>query len=169
MKLLTTIAAVLISISALSQDYIEYDNGTFTQNGEELSMEQVKDLTVLHKAGRGNVRRGINFDEMHKNEKQLLRNNIVRFTGGAATGFFGGVGVLISGILIGDLIWNGRFSDASLGATPVVLPITTVLCAGSYKAFSRVALSPEGCLRKRDNQFNKVADKLNEAIKSSNQ
>ena len=29
MKLLTTIAAVLISISAFSQDYIEYDNGTF--------------------------------------------------------------------------------------------------------------------------------------------
>ena len=34
MKLLTTIAAVLISISAFSQDYIEYDNGTFTHNGE---------------------------------------------------------------------------------------------------------------------------------------
>ena len=31
MKLLTTIAAVLISISAFSQDYVEYDNGTFTQ------------------------------------------------------------------------------------------------------------------------------------------
>ena len=50
MKLLTTIAAVLISISAFSQDYVEYNEGTFTQNGEELSMEQVKDLTVLHKA-----------------------------------------------------------------------------------------------------------------------
>ena len=57
MKLLTTIAAVLISISAYSQDYIEYDNGTFTQNGEELSMEQIDDLTVLHKAGRDNVSR----------------------------------------------------------------------------------------------------------------
>ena len=62
MKLFTTIAAVLISISAFSQDYVEYDNGTFTQNGEELSMEQIYDLTVLHKAGRGNVRKGINFD-----------------------------------------------------------------------------------------------------------
>jgi hypothetical protein len=54
MKLLTTIAAVLISLSAFSQDYIEYDNGTFTQNGEELSMEQINDLTVLAIiAGRG--------------------------------------------------------------------------------------------------------------------
>ncbi len=66
MKLLTTIAAVLISISAYSQDLIEYDNGTFTQNGEELSMEQIDDLTLLHKAGRGNVRRGNKFNEMHK-------------------------------------------------------------------------------------------------------
>ena len=47
MKLLTTIAAVLISISAYSQDFIEYDNGIFTQNGEELSMEQINDLTEL--------------------------------------------------------------------------------------------------------------------------
>jgi hypothetical protein len=169
MKLLTTIAAVLISISAFSQDYVEYENGTFTQNGEELSMEQIDDLTVLHKAGRSNVRRGINFDEMHKNEKQLLRNNIVRFTGGAATGFFGGVGVLISGILIGDLIWNGRFSDASLGPTAIVTGATTYFCVVSYKAFSRVALSPAECLRKRDKEFYKVADKLNEAIKAANQ
>ena len=39
----------------------------------------------------------------------------------------------------------------------------------SYKAFSRIASSPEECLRKRDKQFNKVADKLNEAIKAANQ
>ena len=164
MKLLTTIAAVLISISAFSQNFIEYDKGTFTHNGEELSMQQIDDLTLLHQAGRGDFRRGINFDEMHKNEKQLLRNNIVRFTGGAATGFFGGVGVLISGILIGDLIWNGRFSDASLGPTAIVTGATTYFCVVSYKAFSRIAISKKGCLRKRDKQFYKVAGKLNEAI-----
>jgi hypothetical protein len=163
MKLLTTIAAVLISISAFSQDYVEYNEGTFTQNGEELSMEQVKDLIVLHKAGRGNVRRGINFDEMHKNPYLRGGNNTLNLVGGAATGYVGGLMVIFSGFMVADItsyVW---------WATPVVLPITTVLCAGSYKAFSRVALSPEGCLRKRDNQFNKVADKLNEAIKSSNQ
>jgi hypothetical protein len=163
MKLLTTIAAVLISISAFSQDYVEYNEGTFTQNGEELSMEQVKDLIVLHKAGRGNVRRGINFDEMHKNPYLRGGNNTLNLVGGAATGYVGGLMVIFSGFMVADItsyVW---------WATPVVLPITTVLCAGSYKAFSRVALSPEGCLRKRDKQFNKVADKLNEAIKAANQ
>ena len=94
MKLLTTIAAVLISISAFSQDLIEYDNGTFTQNGEELSMEQVKDLIVLHKAGRGNVRRANRFVSFHKNQNYRIANNIGSLSVGSAAGFFGGIGVL---------------------------------------------------------------------------
>ena len=73
MKLLTTIAAVLISISAFSQDLIEYDNGTFTHNGEELSMQQIDDLTVLHKAGRGNVRRANRFISFHRIKTIVLR------------------------------------------------------------------------------------------------
>ena len=95
MKLLTTIAAVLISISAFSQDYVEYNEGVFSMNGEELSMQQIDDLTLLHKAGRVNFRRGMNFDSMHKNENQHLINNGLYFLGGAATGFVGGAGVLL--------------------------------------------------------------------------
>ena len=42
MKLLSTIAAVLISISAFSQDYVEYNEGTFSSNGKELSLDKVE-------------------------------------------------------------------------------------------------------------------------------
>ena len=161
MKLLTTIAAVLISISAYSQDYIEYDNGTFTQNGEELSMEQIDDLTVFHKAGRGDFRRGDRFDRMYKDGDLRIVNNIANFIGGAASGAAGGFGVLIGGLA---LDYGSGTGPAALFFVPGV-----GLCAVSYKAFSRIAISPEGCLRKRDRQFNKVADKLNEAIQSSNQ
>ena len=62
MKLLTTIATVLISISAYSQDYVEYDNGAFTRNGEQLSMEQAEHLIEEYQAGRQaqvNFRNGI--------------------------------------------------------------------------------------------------------------
>ena len=52
MKLLTTIAALLISISAYSQDLIEYDNGTFSQNGEELSLKQINDMTISYNFGK---------------------------------------------------------------------------------------------------------------------
>ena len=166
MKLLTTIAAVLISISAYSQDYIEYDNGTFTQNGEELSMEQIDDLTVFHKAGRGDFRRANRFISLHKNQNYRIANNIGSLSVGSAAGFFGGIGVLLSPYLIST---TGRFGDNSFGHTSIVMAVTTGLCAVSYKAFSRVALSPAGCLKRRDRQFNKVADKLNEAIKTANQ
>jgi hypothetical protein len=166
MKLLTTIAAVLISISAFSQDLIEYKNGTFTQNGEELSMEQIDDLTLLHKAGRGNVRRANRFVSFHKNQNYRIANNIGSLSVGSAAGFFGGIGVLLSPYLIST---TGRFGDNSFGHTSIVMAVTTGLCAVSYKAFSRVALSPAGCLRKRDREFYKVADKINQAIAAANQ
>ena len=156
MKLLTTIAAVLISISAYSQDYVEYDKGTFTQNGEQLSMEQIYDLTVLHKVGRSNVRRGINFDEMQKDKYLRSVNNTANFIGGAATGFVGSVSVLVSSFLASyyrDWTYiNTLFSGAGTGLYVV-----------SYKAFSRIA-SKDMCLPRRDKQFNKVADKINQAI-----
>ena len=159
MKLLTTIAAVLISISAYSQDYVDYDNGTFTQNGEELSMEQIYDLTVLYKAGRGNVLRGINFDGMHKNSYLRTNNNTLNFLVGSAAAIGGVPFTALGGAVV---LWGDQ--DGA-----VVLGLGTGLCVVSYKAFSRIASSPEGCLRKRDKQFNKVADKINQAIQSSNQ
>jgi hypothetical protein len=163
MKLLTTIAAVLISFSSYSQDLIEYNNGIFTQNGEELSMEQVKDLIVLHKAGRGNVRRGINFDEMHKNPYLRSGNNTLNFIGGAATGYVGGIGVFLTYIISVD----GVRRVTNVPAFTILTGATTGLCAVSLKAFSRIA-SKDMCLPRRDRQFNKVADKLNEAIKAAN-
>ena len=163
MKLFTTIAAVLISISAFSQDYVEYDNGTFTQNGEELSMEQIYDLTVLHKAGRGNVRKGINFDLDYKIPYHRFANNTVNFLVGAGGIFYGGF-IGLGGLLFTTgLVFDEYFPE--LGVP--MLAVGTSLCVVSYKAFSRIALSPAGCLRKRDENFNKVADKLNDAIKAS--
>ena len=158
MKLLTTIAAVLISISAFSQDYVEYNEGTFSRNGEELSMQQIDDLTVLYKSGRRNFRRGNRFIRLDKNQNYRITNNIWGFVIGSTAGFFGSTSVWIGTIFIYDVpIGAAAFLGAGTG-----------LCVGSYKAFEQVSLK-EGCLRRRDNQFNKVADKLNEAIKASNQ
>ena len=167
MKLLTTIAAVLISISAFSQDYVEYDNGTFTQNGEELSMEQIDDLTVLHKAGRGNVRKGNRFDNMYKDRDLRISNNGLNAIGGMASGVPGGLMVLVGG-LAG--LYSIAHDDSYYARQSIIFLVSGAgLSAVSYNAFSRIASSPEGCLRKRDKEFYKVADKLNEAIKAANQ
>ena len=159
MKLLTTIAAVLISISAFSQDYVEYNEGTFSRNGEELSMEQIDDLTLLHKAGRGNVRRANRFNRMHKNGNLRNANNILNGLGGVVTGLYG-VPTAVGG---GFVLFDPDLRVLGL----ILLPVGTGLSVISSKAFSRIALYPERCLFKRDQEFNKVADKLNEAIQSS--
>ena len=154
MKLLTTIAAVLISISAYSQNFIEYDKGTFTQNGEELIMEQINDLTILHKAGRVNFRRGNRLIRLHKNQNYRITNNIGSFVVGSTAGFIG-VPLVAAGV---DFLFAP------------FLGVGTGLCVVSYKAFSRIT-SYQMCLPRRDKQFKKVADKINEAeaIQSSNQ
>ena len=154
MKLLSTIAAVLISISAYSQNFIEYDKGTFTQNGEELIMEQINDLTLLHKAGRVNFRRGNRLIRLHKNQNYRITNNIGSFVVGSAAGFIG-VPLVAAGV---DFLFAP------------FLGVGTGLCVVSYKAFSRIT-SYQMCLPRRDKQFKKVADKINEAeaIQSSNQ
>ena len=156
MKLLTTIAAVLISVSAYSQDLVEYDNGTFTQNGEQLSMKQIYDLTVLHKAGRGNFRRGNRFDSMHKYGDLRIWNNGHNFLGGSAAAIGGVFWTAIGGAVV--------LEEDYIAAGYVLLGSGIGLCVVSYKAFSRIASSPEGCLKRRDKKFNKVADRLNQAI-----
>ena len=150
-----------------SQDYVEYNDFTFTQNGEELSLEQINDLTLLHQAGRGNFRRGNRFDFMHKNPYIRSRNNTLNLLGGAATGIYGVTGVY-GGVL---LTFVGAYDSEPyylrLGA--LFLGAGTGLCVVSYKAFSRVVQYQEMCLPRRDRQFKKVADKINQAIQSSNQ
>ena len=158
MKLLTTIAAVLISISAFSQDLIKYENGTFSQNGEELSMEQIDDFTKHSKVGRGNFRRGYKFNRMHKDGDLRIWNNGLNFLGGSAAALPGVVYTIIGRAVV--LIGDEDYIDAGY----VLLGSGIGLCVVSYKAFSRIALSPAGCLRKRDKKFNKVADRLNQVI-----
>ena len=161
MKLLTTIAAVLISISAFSQDYVEYDKGTFTQNGEQLSMEQINDLTLSYNTSIGDFRRGNRFDRMYKDGDLRINNNGLNALGGVASGAAGGFGVFIGALAL----------DYGSGTGPAALFFVpgAGLCAVSFKAFSRIVLSKKGCLKRRDKKFNKVANKINQAIKAANQ
>ena len=156
-----------ISVPAFSQDLVEYDKGTFieydkgifTRNEERLEMYQIDDLTLLHKAGRGNVRRANRFDLMYKDEYVRISNNTLNFIGGAATGFYGVLPAYYTVISISAWV-----EDPLL---PLLFGAGTGLCVVSYKAFSRIA-SKEMCLPRRDRQFNKVAEKINQAIKASN-
>ncbi|MDA9908627.1 hypothetical protein N9C86_01640, partial [Schleiferiaceae bacterium] len=128
--------------------------------GEELSMEQIDDLTVLHKAGRGNFRRGNRFILLSENKRLRVGNNAANFLGGLGAAV-AAVQVSVSGYLFANVgeLWPGGAIGYTGGAGLAVV---------SYKAFSRIA-SKDMCLPKRDEQFNKVADKINQAIAVANQ
>jgi hypothetical protein len=62
MKLLTTIAAVLISISAFSQDYVEHDNYEYFQSFQSCQTDR-NDLSDLKR------------DTMNENNQNIVINN----------------------------------------------------------------------------------------------
>jgi hypothetical protein len=104
---------------------------------------------------------------MYKDGDLRISNNGLNAIGGMASGVPGGLMVLVGGL---SGLYSIAFADSYYALESIIFLVPGVgLSAVSYKAFSRVALSPAECLRKRDKEFNKVADKLKEAIKAANQ
>ena len=150
MKLLTTIAAVLISISAFSQDYIKYENQSFFLNEETIEMREMKRLTRQYRTGGQNLKNGI------------ASLNTVKYPVSRVPLFLGGASV----VLIGPLI---VLLASESGPASGTAQFSTVLAGGSYVVIggvimSRSFLSNEKFIKRADKQFQKVADKLNEAI-----
>ena len=150
MKLLSTIAALLISISALSQDYVKYENHSFILNEELIEMRDMKRLTRKYRTGGQNLKNGI--ASLKTVEYPITR--IPLFLGGASVVLFGPLIVLIA-------------SESGPASAPD--QFSTVLTGGSFVVaggviISRSFLSNEKFIKRADKQFQKVADKLNEAI-----
>ena len=150
MKLLTTIAAVLISISAFSQDYVEYDNYSFSRNGESLTMEEIGELTVLYKVGK----------------KEFLRaNNLLRYRVYSEERTSRRAGAIFGAVLIGGIC---GVTAAEIGMDSVPL----LILGGAFVSyaiwdFSRFSYDKVNDIAERN--FKKVADKINEATQASNQ
>ena len=178
MKLLSTIAAVLISISAFSQDYVDYNEGTFSTNGEELSMEQIKDLTVLHKSGRRNFRKAKKCLSLAQKPNPRVSNTL-NGIGGVAAGF-----VSLGGFVIGQNFLDNygdwwinlliEFYHPPTGYAFIALG--TFSASSAIKIFSEIGNKQAFELR-ANKQFkkvayklnNKVAENINQAIKVANQ
>ena len=78
MKLLNTIVAILLSVSAYSQDYIEYQKTTYFLNGEELSMKEMRSATRYNYAAKRNLvtNEGVFF----QNGKEISMEQVMRLT-----------------------------------------------------------------------------------------
>ncbi len=157
MKLLITIAAVLLSISAFSQDLIEYDNGTFTQNGEELSMKQISDMTINYNVGKRRLAKAIKLRYAGSSYESKYLSIMKIYAGSVSIG-------------MGFTIWwpwnpNDEYyflyneGDFDIMGQACVVAGTALILNAKY------SMKP---LEKADKNFSLVAQQLNEAIKATN-
>ena len=153
MKLLTILAAFLLSFSAFSQDIIEYSQGTFSRNGEELSIQEVEQLTKELKAG-WYTKRCLN-EGKRANERTNIRVNRLY------TIMTAGIGGLVSyGYFeLSDLAeWHDwRVLQKSFyGLGVAMIPSTIFITLYTSKT--------EFWIKQRDESFKNLAAELNKAL-----
>ena len=156
MKLLSTIAAVLISISAFSQDYVEYNDFAFTQNGEEISIEQVEQLAIRYKVGKRALKcfaGGRKNIKMAGADKKVARN--IQATG-----------IVVMGVVYAPCSWFigvlARYGGSEiLGWTYIGLGYAAI---PSSIVLAYHASRPNMYLNQADALYQHVTKKLNQAI-----
>jgi len=153
MKLLATITALLLSFSAFSQDLVEYNDGTFSRNGEELSIQEVEQLTKEFKVGlyakyllyNGKRANNIANNRLHRYSVAVIYTGI----GGLAS-----YNLFVMSAVANYLDW--RVLEKTLYGLGVVsiasIPLLTI-------SVSR----QESWIKRRDDSFIRLAEKLNQA------
>lgn len=158
MKLLITIAAVLISITSFSQDLILYHNGTFSQNGEEISLEQITNMTMTYNVGKKALAKAVK-----------LRYASSSFEGREQTRTNIAAGLVTIGI--GFAIWqpwnpNDQYGYIANEGDFDIIGIGFVAGGSIFLATGSKNSSP---LEKANKHFGRVAWELNQAIIAANQ
>jgi hypothetical protein len=150
MKFISTIALTLISLTAFSQDYIDYKDFTFYQNGEEISLDQVKILTKKYGVGKWKFRTATKQYRASKNLRACARKNL---------------GHLIV-LPLGWSMWDGWLYEISIGwgALGEFIESTGAILKpyGYYELASITTMKGYG--RRANRRFKKTATKLNVAI-----
>jgi hypothetical protein len=161
MKLLTTIAAVLISISAFSQDYVEYNEGVFLRYGEEISLDKVEHLMNQYR---------VPFYQVHLNGvKKQIRNcgNEYRRIGMLSLSIIE-TPVLALGTGLFGFITLWAWSDGEMGGA-VTSGFVTVGCAAGTANFTHLAYvhsTKDRCQNKVDKLCEKLIFQLNKKIEA---
>lgn len=155
MKLLTILAAFLLSFSAFSQDIIEYSQGTFSRNGEELSIQEVEQLTKEVKAGL--YAKYLLYNGKTANNRadnRLYKNSVAIITAGI--GVYTSYGLIIIGNEVREFFdWRGlQLTLYGLGVA--IIPVTI---------YASLKLSQSDYwIKQRDESFKRLAVKLNKAL-----
>jgi hypothetical protein len=156
MKLLTTIATLLLTFSAFSQDLIEYRDFKFYQNGSEISFEEVSELTFRYDVARKEFKRGMNCYGISQQGKWRARGR--NLISGYLTLGGAGASLILFGVgnrFVEDGVYpiiNGIVFTSSAGGAGVAVYSASYL--GTRKAFAKRA----------DKKFTITAEQLNMAL-----
>ena len=161
MKLLTTIAALVFSFSAFSQDLIEYRDFKFYQNEVEISFAKVTELTKEYGVAKADFRQGRRDFAASESKTLAIGRNIIH----GAVAFSAGTGAMVvvgAGILNYYGSWPGPTTpDPVYGTTLVAIGLIPT----GIMIHNASLLATKKKFRKRaDKKFHKTAQKLNEAI-----
>ena len=158
MKLLTTIAAVLISVSAFSQDLILYHDGTFSQNGEEISLEQITNMTMTYNVGKKRLAKAVKlrYASSSFQGREQTRTNIV-------------AGLVTIGI--GFAIWQPWNPNDQYGyiANEGDFDIIGIGFVAAGSVLSATGIKNSSPLEKANEHFGWVVWELNQAIIAANE
>ena len=159
MKVLTTIAAVLISVSAFSQDYVKYNEGIFSRFGEEISFDKVEHLMNQYQVP--------SYQVYLNGVKKQIRNcgNKYRRIGKLSLSIAGTA--FLGARLLGLVSLVSGYSGDMAGA--VGLGVFTVGCAAATAYLPHLAYvhsTKDRCQNKVDKLCEKLVQKLNKQIEA---
>ena len=161
MKLLSIIAALTLSFSAFCQDFIEYRDFKFYQNGSEISFDEVTELTKEYGVARMAFRQGRRDYTASESKNFAIGRNIIH----GAVAFSAGTGAMVlvgAGILNYYGSWPGPTTpDPVYGTTLVAIGL---IPTGIMIHNARLLSTKKKFRKRADKKFNKTAHKLNEAV-----
>ena len=146
--------ALLFSFSAFSQDLIEYNQGTFSRNGEELSIQEVERLTKELKAGL--YAKYLLYNGKTANNRadnRLYKNSVAIITAGI--GGYTSYGCIVAGDIAKELFDWGVLQKTFYGIGVAIIPVTI---------YASLKLSQSDYwIKQRDESFTRLAKELNQA------
>lgn len=159
MKLLTTIATLLLTFSAFSQEFIEYRDFQFYQNGAEISFEEVTELTKEFEVTKVAFRQGrrdyaASQDVWRARQRNLINGSL------ACSAFLSASAGIGSGhyMATGGIFGNGSYDPAEIQAAYTFGAISI----GGMIYYGRLLATKKKFKKRADRKFSKTAQKLNE-------
>lgn len=157
MKVLTTIATLLFTFSAFSQDLIEYRDFKFYQNGSEISFDEVTELTKEFGVAQVAFRQGRRDFTASESTTFAITRNIIHGAVACSAGA-GAMVVVGAGILNITGGWPATERDPVYGTILVALGS---IPTGIMIHNARLLSTKQKFKKRADKKFRKTARKLN--------